>query len=248
MTSPFLSFATTLTAESSINSLVDVSLRSVIAFSLVLPVATAKADTEASAMNSRRDSPRFSITADCSVDGGLRSSRMPGIIPACTLFTVTLPHFQPLPLSRARAPFSHPDWLFEIKWDGFRALLHFDNNGVRLISRNGNTFKSFPGLCAGLARDLKCRHCVLDGEIVCLDAAGKPQFRDLLFRRAEPLFYAFDLLWDEHAKSDDEKETLCPQLQKLVVSHTGVVACQIGLRSSGCHQHHVAQNTSFRAI
>jgi ATP-dependent DNA ligase len=39
-----------------------------------------------------------------------------------------------------------------------------------------------------------------------LDANGRPQFRDLLFRRAEPLFYAFDLLWDEHARSDDEEE------------------------------------------
>jgi ATP-dependent DNA ligase len=47
---------------------------------------------------------------------------------------------------------------------------------------------------------------VLDGEIVCLDPDGKSQFRDLLFRRAEPLFYAFDILWDEHASSDDEEE------------------------------------------
>jgi hypothetical protein len=33
-----------------------------------------------------------------------------------------------------------------------------------------------------------------------------PQFRDLLFRRAEPLFCAFDILWGEHAKSDDEEQ------------------------------------------
>jgi ATP-dependent DNA ligase len=46
----------------------------------------------------------------------------------------------------------------------------------------------------------------LDGEIVCLDSRGKPQFRDLLFRRAEPLFCAFDILWDEHAKPDDDQE------------------------------------------
>jgi ATP-dependent DNA ligase len=100
---------------------------------------------------------------------------------------VPLPYFQPLPLSRARAPFSHPDWLFEIKWDGFRALLYSDNNGVRLVSRNGNTFKSVPLLGEGLARDLKGRRCVLDGEIVCLDADGKPQFSNLLFRRADLL-------------------------------------------------------------
>jgi bifunctional non-homologous end joining protein LigD len=119
---------------------------------------------------------------------------------------VPLQQFQPLRLDRARAPFSHPDWLFEIKWDGFRALLHSGADGVRLVSRNGNTFKSFPGLCEGLTRDLRGRRCVLDGEIVCIDSHGKPQFRDLLFRRAEPLFYAFDILWDEHAKTDDEEE------------------------------------------
>jgi bifunctional non-homologous end joining protein LigD len=74
------------------------------------------------------------------------------------------------------------------------------------MTRDGNTFKSFPELCAGLARDLRGRRCVLDGEIVCVDSEGKPQFRDLLFRRADPVFYAFDLLWDQHASSDDEEE------------------------------------------
>ena len=117
--------------------------------------------------------------------------RRTGDMPAI-LIPVLLPSFQPLPLSRARKPFSHSDWIFEIKWDGFRALLYSDIDGVRLISRKGNTFKSFPSLCEGLNRDLKGRRCVLDGEIVCLDAYGKPQFRDLLFRRAEPFFYAFD--------------------------------------------------------
>jgi bifunctional non-homologous end joining protein LigD len=118
-----------------------------------------------------------------------------------------VPPFRPLPLASAGGPFSHSEWVFEIKWDGFRALLHSDADGVRLISRNGNTFKSFPGLCEGLARDLKGCRCVLDGEIVCLDSQGKPQFRDLLFYRAEPFFYAFDILWDEHVRSDDEAET-----------------------------------------
>jgi bifunctional non-homologous end joining protein LigD len=77
-----------------------------------------------------------------------------------------------MPLGRARVPFSHPDWLFEVKWDGFRALAYSDADGVRLVSRNGNTFKSFPHLCDGLVRELRGRRCVLDGEIVCLDTGG----------------------------------------------------------------------------
>lgn len=122
------------------------------------------------------------------------------------LISMPFPHFEPLPLSHARAAFSHSDWIFEVKWDGFRALLYSDGDGVRLVSRNGNAFKSFPSLCEGLARDLNGRRCVLDGEIVSLNSQGKPQFRDLRFRRAEPVFYAFDILWDEHAMSDDEEE------------------------------------------
>lgn len=112
----------------------------------------------------------------------------------------------PLPLGRVRVPFSHADWLFEIKWDGFRALLFSDSDGVRLVSRRNNIFKSFPGLCDGLGRDLKGRRCVIDGEIVCLDDYGKSQFSNLLLRRAEPVFFGFDLLWDQHAWSDDEQE------------------------------------------
>ena len=108
---------------------------------------------------------------------------------------MVLPHIQPLTLGRARASFSHPDWLFEIKWDGFRSIVRIQNGKSRLISRNGNEFKSFSSLNQGIAGELSSGSAVLDGEIVCLDADGKPQFRDLLLRREEPRFIAFDLLW-----------------------------------------------------
>jgi bifunctional non-homologous end joining protein LigD len=99
-----------------------------------------------------------------------------------------------MPLAVARAAFSHPDWIFELKWDGFRSLAYIDNGRCRLVSRNGNDFKSFPTLSESLASTLASRSAVLDGEIVCLDRRGKPQFRDLLHRRGEPRFVAFDLL------------------------------------------------------
>jgi len=105
------------------------------------------------------------------------------------------PSFSPLPLSRQPEPFSHPDWLFEVKYDAFRALAHLDPSGVRLVSRNGNRFASFTDLCASLELFLKARDAVLDGEIVCLDENGPSQFNDLLFRRGTPHFCAFDLLW-----------------------------------------------------
>lgn len=99
-----------------------------------------------------------------------------------------------MPLGRVCEPFSDASWLFEIKWDGFRALAYIDQGECRLVSRNGNAFKSFPSLSESLPAELRARSAVLDGEIVCLDRHGKSQFKELLFRRGEPRFYAFDLL------------------------------------------------------
>ncbi len=96
-----------------------------------------------------------------------------------------------MPLGRARAPFSHSDWVYEIKWDGFRALAYVEDGVCRLVSRNGNVFKSFAALAAGLPDELRAGAAVLDGEIVCLDSNGKSQFEELLFRRGEVRFQAF---------------------------------------------------------
>lgn len=106
-----------------------------------------------------------------------------------------LPRFQPLAVGRRPSPFNHPDWLFELKFDGFRSVVYVEHGRCRLVSRNGNEFKSFGSLNAAIADELGGHTVVLDGEIVCLDDAGKPQFYDLLFRRDEPRLCAFDLLW-----------------------------------------------------
>jgi bifunctional non-homologous end joining protein LigD len=86
------------------------------------------------------------------------------------------------------------DWIFELKWDGFRSLAYMDNGRCRLVSRKENEFKSFPTLRESIARTLATRSRVLDGEIVCLDRRGKPQFNDLFRHHGEPRFVAFDLL------------------------------------------------------
>src|SRR5215469_702344 len=102
---------------------------------------------------------------------------------------VPLPHFDHMPLARLRAPFDHSDWLFELKYDGFRALAYVTPERCELISRKGNVYKSFSALSAGIATALACE-AVLDGEIVHLDAEGKPQFYQLLYRRPPQYFVA----------------------------------------------------------
>jgi hypothetical protein len=100
-----------------------------------------------------------------------------------------------MPLLKRPSPFDDPDWLFELKYDGFRALAVIEHGRAQLISRNGHPFASFAELAKHIAASVPNTNLtVLDGEIVCIDKKGKPQFRNLLFHRGDPCFFAFDVL------------------------------------------------------
>lgn len=74
--------------------------------------------------------------------------------------------------------FDHKDWLFEIKWDGYRAIAEVGDGPVRFYSRNGIAFdKAYPGIFKELEK-IKTP-AILDGEIVVFDEAGKPNFQKL---------------------------------------------------------------------
>jgi bifunctional non-homologous end joining protein LigD len=104
------------------------------------------------------------------------------------------PCFDTAQLSLVRTPFDDPDFLFELKHDGFRALAHVWDGNCELVSRKRNAYKSFNELRENLAK-LKVQNAVIDGELVCLDSEGRSIFNELLFRRVAPIFYAFDLLY-----------------------------------------------------
>jgi bifunctional non-homologous end joining protein LigD len=102
--------------------------------------------------------------------------------------------FPPMLLGRKAEPFDHPEWIYELKYDGFRALAVVEYGRCTLLSRNGHPFASFSELASRIGYAVMPRNVVMDGEIVCLDDKGRCQFNDLLFRRGEPCFVAFDLL------------------------------------------------------
>src|SRR4051812_15308843 len=106
-----------------------------------------------------------------------------------------MPHHGPMRLLRISEPFDHPEFLFEPKIDGFRALAYIDGSNSRLVSRNGHVFRSWPALATDIAASIRCRSAVLDGEICSLDSDGNSEFYRLMFRRERrPFFYAFDVL------------------------------------------------------
>lgn len=73
-------------------------------------------------------------------------------------------------------PFDSSDWLFEIKWDGYRAVSFIQNGKLRLVSRNQNDLTGqFPEL-RELPKFVKAEKAILDGEIVALDEQGRSSF------------------------------------------------------------------------
>ncbi|MBW3612861.1 MAG: non-homologous end-joining DNA ligase, partial [Chloroflexi bacterium] len=122
-----------------------------------------------------------------------------------------MPDFvEPMRATLADRPFSDPDWVFEVKWDGYRVEAVVADGAVRLWTRNRqDAARYFPEL-AGDADWIHARAAIVDGEVVALDEDGRPQFSLLQDRtgvrtgraagkrvRGEPapiVFQVFDLL------------------------------------------------------
>jgi bifunctional non-homologous end joining protein LigD len=89
------------------------------------------------------------------------------------------------------------EWMFEVKWDGYRALAYLSGGDVTLKSRKGNDFTSrFEVVAKEIAKAIKTPDCVLDGEVCALDEGGRSSFSAMQQGKAStPLvYYVFDLL------------------------------------------------------
>lgn len=112
------------------------------------------------------------------------------------------------------------EWLYEVKFDGYRSLIIRDGTRVLLQSRNHkNLTPMYPGIAAA-AKTLNVQQAVLDGEIVALDESGRPAFQALQHRSSHAhhhiVFYAFDILHlggrDIMGEPLEERRALLPEL------------------------------------
>lgn len=116
---------------------------------------------------------------------------------------------EPMQATLTEAPFDSPDWFFEPKMDGVRAIVFINGDSVRIISRSGlDATRQYPTIVGEMAEQTE-RRLMLDGEIVALNEKGVPSFqtiqqrlnlqRDSDIRKMEEqipvYFYAFDILY-----------------------------------------------------
>ena len=86
-------------------------------------------------------------------------------------------------------------WLFEVKWDGFRALGRVAGGEATLTSRNGNDLTDrFADVARELVKAVRTPAAVLDGEVCALDEQGRPSFSAMQQGAAAHVYYLFDLL------------------------------------------------------
>ena len=104
---------------------------------------------------------------------------------------------KPMLATLTESRFDSKDWLFEIKWDGYRAIAELSGKNVKLYSRNGISFLGLYPEIAGALSALNLR-AVFDGEIVVLDDEGKSDFQNLQHidesKGLSLIYYVFDLL------------------------------------------------------
>lgn len=96
------------------------------------------------------------------------------------------------------------EWWYELKLDGYRALIIKDGAKVRIRSRNDKDLaRMYPSIAAA-AKQVHAEKAIIDGEVIALDANGRPSFQALQHRTSHPghhvVFYAFDLL---HLNGED---------------------------------------------
>lgn len=125
-----------------------------------------------------------------------RKARMPSVI-------------HPMLATLVDEPFSNPEWIFETKWDGFRAVCFVQNGSARFVSRNLlDMTHQYPEL-VDVGSQIDAKDAILDGEIVALDRDGLPRFQllqprvgrkkksdiEALLGKAKIVYFAFDLLY-----------------------------------------------------
>jgi bifunctional non-homologous end joining protein LigD len=136
---------------------------------------------------------------------------------------------EPMKARLIESPPENNDWIYEIKFDGYRALAEKTKDGVHLLSRNEKDFSGrFPEIAAAIA-SLNAQEAMIDGEIVALDKKGVSSFQllqnsDMDVIRPPIFFYAFDLLRlngrDLRSQPLLERRR---QLEKILGGETGLI-------------------------
>jgi bifunctional non-homologous end joining protein LigD len=161
-------------------------------------------------------------------------------------------YIKPMMAKEVNEPFDSKDWIYEMKWDGYRAIAEVNGSNVSLYSRNGNTFDASYPIVFNELKKINI-HAILDGEIVVMDERGKPNFQLLQHYReniSKPIeFRVFDLLsFDDnevyHLPLTDRKKIL----KKLLPKKNSVIKYSDHIKETGIAFFKIAVQNDLEGI
>jgi bifunctional non-homologous end joining protein LigD len=140
-------------------------------------------------------------------------------------------------------------WIFEVKFDGFRAIAYVRGGECELVSRNGNRLNDrFPEVAQAIVKAVKTPNAVLDGEICRISSEGRSSFSELQQGSGPLVYFAFDLL-----EADGDTLVDLPlverkdRLQRLLDGRVKSVSYSEGF-DDGDALFHVAQEQQFEGV
>ena len=148
-------------------------------------------------------------------------------------------------------PFDGEDWLFEIKWDGYRAVSHINRGKVEIASRNNKSFneKFYPVYDELKKWDLKA---VIDGEIIVANQQGISDFSALQNWRSEAdgalMYYVFDLLWYDGKSLQNEPLIKRREILKQILPENNRILFSDDVSGDGISFFESAKNMGLEGI
>ena len=148
-------------------------------------------------------------------------------------------------------PFDRQGWLYEVKWDGYRALAFLNKGSVELKSRNNKSFtKKFYPVTRAL-KDWKI-DAVIDGEIVVVGESGVSDFESLQNWRSEAdgylLYYVFDILWLEGRDLTGLPLTERKKILQSLVPENSIIKMSDSFEESGLKFYEAAKKMGLEGI
>jgi bifunctional non-homologous end joining protein LigD len=148
-------------------------------------------------------------------------------------------------------PFDEPGWVYEIKWDGYRAVSYLNNGTMEIRSRNNKSFneKFYPVYDA--LKDWKI-NVVVDGEIIVVNEKGIADFSDLQSWRSEAdgqlAYYLFDVLWLEGYDLKQLPLTERKEILRLIVPESPIILISESFETAAIDFFEIAKKMKLEGI
>jgi bifunctional non-homologous end joining protein LigD len=160
-------------------------------------------------------------------------------------------HLQPMLATKINEPFNNADWIFEIKWDGYRCIASTIKNKIQLRSRGSISFNTtYPPIYEAM-KEWNV-NVIVDGEIIVVNEEGKADFEGLQkwqqSREGQLIYYVFDILWLDGINLMNEPLEKRKEILKKIMPEKGLIKYSDSIDEFGVDFFEIAKSNELEGI